>query len=245
MILIISDTHSYYNTINHQIRHAEFTMGTPVSCVIHLGDFGIYKSSLHDFFIKQKQRFLKPVYFIEGNHEDHNALPKLTKKYKDYFTHLSRGKVFEINGLRFLCLGGTAYMDAMNTQLGAIISDNNINECLSIPSDKVDIIITHDCPAGIGVPNTPGLEFFSEPGFERSAELGIHFKPELWLFGHHHQWFEHRDDHTSYYGFPSAWRGYGLLDEGFNIKIQNNEMPILKRKRSLMEKIFIKLKIIR
>ncbi|MCP4629574.1 MAG: hypothetical protein GY850_39630, partial [bacterium] len=105
MILITSDTHCYYGCVNQQIEHVE-SQGISVSSVIHLGDFGIYRDKLYDFFIRKQNRFLRPVYFIEGNHEDFQGLEAITKKYAEYFTHLPRGTAHEIDGYRFLCLGG-------------------------------------------------------------------------------------------------------------------------------------------
>jgi len=175
VILFVTDSHCYFDVINEQIEYAENSLGLFISCVIHLGDFGIYKSQLNDFFIRKGKRFKRPLYFIDGNHEDFNALPKLVTKYKDFFTYLPRSSVNRIEGYRFLSLGGTAYMDSMNTQHGSVITDQQIEKCLSIPRDNVDIIITHDCPSGIGVPNTRGLEYYGETGFHRSSELKDHF----------------------------------------------------------------------
>lgn len=243
MILVTSDTHCYYRAINQQIAYAKEHLNIAVSCVIHLGDFGIYKSNLHDFFIKQGNRFLCPVYFIEGNHEDFDAFPGLVTKYKDFFTYLPRGTVHTIAGYRFLALGGAAYMDAMNTQKGAVISDKHINDCLAIPCEEVDIILTHDCPLGIGVPNSPGLDFYGATGFPRSDELAAHFKPKLWLFGHHHKWFDFQDQHTRYYGFGDTWKGFGLLHNDYQIDMVMHQLEW--EKIPLIEKIFMKLKIIR
>jgi predicted phosphodiesterase len=243
MILVICDTHCYFDTVNQQIEYAESAAGRDVACVIHLGDFGIYRSHLHDFFIKKKKRFRRPLYFIDGNHEDFDALPWLVKKYEEFFTYLPRGTVHTMAGYRFLALGGTAYMDSMITQKGAVITDQQINECLEIPGDAVDIILTHDCPADIGMPNTPGLEHFGDTGFPRSGELAAHFKPKLWLFGHHHKWHSYQDGRTAYYGLCGAWKGFGMLDDHYRFTIMKH--AIEWEKTPLLEKFLIKLKIIR
>lgn len=244
MILFISDTHCYYDNINRQIEYAEAGLGVPVSCVIHLGDFGIYRSQLHAFFTRQKKRFLKPVFFIEGNHEDFDALPWLAKKYAHCFTHLPRASVHAIGGYRFLALGGTGYMDAIITQKGSIITSQHINKCLGIPADAVDIMLTHDCPAGIGVPNTPGLEHYGPTGFPRSGELAHHFKPKLWIFGHHHKWFEHADRHTRYVGLASSWKGFGLLDHNYQLTLVRHTIPYPAEKPGLLMKLLVKCRII-
>jgi predicted phosphodiesterase len=243
LILVTSDTHCYYDTINQQIEYAETVLNRALSCVIHLGDFGIYKANLHEYFIRKGKRFIRPVYFIEGNHEDFQAFPRLTEKYRDFFTHLPRGTVQTLDGYRFLALGGAAYMDSYNTQKGAIITDANINQCLSIPRDAVDIILTHDCPNGIGVPNTPGLDYYGATGFPRSDELGAHFKPRLWLFGHHHKLFEYGDACTQYYGLGDTWKGFGLLDADYQFRIVMHQ--IAWERPPLIERLLIKLKIIR
>ena len=243
MILVTSDTHCYYDTINQQIEYAEAVLNNAVSCVIHLGDFGIYKANLHEYFIKKGRRFIRPVYFIEGNHEDFRAFPRLTEKYREFLTHLPRGTVHTLDGYRFLALGGAAYMDSFNTQTGAIITDYNINQCLSINPDSVDIILTHDCPNGIGVPNSPGLEHYGETGFPRSDELAAHFKPRLWLFGHHHKWYEYQDGHTRYCGLGDTWKGFGLLDKDSQFKFVFHQIEW--EQPPFIERLLIKLKIIR
>ncbi len=243
MILIVSDTHCYYEMVNIQINYAEKVLGHNISCVIHLGDFGIYKHHLKDYFKKRKGSFNKPLYCIDGNHEDFNNLDKLVKKYKDYFTYLPRGTVHEIEGYRFLALGGSAYMDSMITERGAVITNQQINQCLAHPADSVDIVISHDSPMGVGVPNTPGFEHFGEPGFPRGDEIAAHFKPRLWFFGHHHKWFDSEDAHTVYYGLSGIWKGFGLLDDKYNFTMISNRVEW--EESGFIEKILIKLKIIR
>ncbi len=243
MIMIVSDTHCYYEMVNYQIEYAEEVLGHTISCVIHLGDFGIYKSHLKDYFRRRGQSFLKPLYFIDGNHEDFNHIDKLVKKYEDFFTYLPRSTVHSIEGYRFLALGGAAYMDSMITERGAVITNQQINEALKFPEDAVDIIITHDCPENIGVPNTPGMAHFGDTGFPRSGELSSRYKPKLWFFGHHHKWFCSDDEYTNYFGLSGIWRGFGLLDDNYNFtmithKVEWAETPFI-------EKILIKLKIIR
>ncbi len=244
MILFISDTHCYYENINKQIDYAQSELGADVSCVIHLGDFGIYRPNLHRFFIKQQQRFLRPVYCIDGNHEDFDALPVLVKKYQGCFTYMPRASVHEIDGYRFLALGGAGYMDSMITQMGALIRDCTINACLDIDPNDVDIILTHDCPTGIGVPNTPGMEHYGEPGFPRSQELAPHFRPKLWLFGHHHKWFEYQDDCTRYFGLASSWRGFGLLSRNYELTLIRHTIPYPPEKKSFVMRMLNRLRII-
>lgn len=244
MILILSDTHCAFHLINTQIEYAQEELGIPISCVIHLGDFGIFKPQLHDFFIRKKNSFLKPVFFIEGNHEDFDSFDSLMKKYNNiFFTHLPRSTVTEICGYRFLSLGGAAYMDAMTTPNAAVIKDHHIDKCLSLAPGEVDIIISHDCPKGIGVPNSPGLEIYGETGFNRGHELEAHFKPKLWIFGHHHKWFELKKNETTYFGLCGTRKGFALLGDNFELIIINHSIPV--KKTGMMRTVLAWLKIIR
>ncbi len=243
MIMIVSDTHCYFDLVNRQIEYAEHVLGHTITSVIHLGDFGLYKAQLKDYFKKRKKRFLKPLYCIDGNHEDFKTLHRLVRIYQDQFTYLPRATVHTIDGYRFLALGGAAYMDPMITTRESVITNLQIDACLAIPREAVDIIITHDCPVGIGVPSTPGLEHFGATGFPRSEELATHFKPKMWLFGHHHKWFHTQDEHTSYFGVSGVWRGFALLDDNYHLSMVRNK--VAWKKTTAMERLLIKLRIIR
>ncbi|KAF1079547.1 MAG: hypothetical protein GQF41_4105 [Candidatus Rifleibacterium amylolyticum] len=216
MILISGDVHSQYHVINEQIRHAETVMNRELDAVIVLGDFGIYEQPLHQFFDKEGGHFLRKLYFIDGNHEEFAQFDHLIEKYSHSLNHLSRGKVTQICNRRFLSLGGARYMDALNSPSGSEIRDCDIAHCLAHRADEVDFIITHDCPAGIGVPNAPGMEFYGKPGFERGSELIEHFKPKKWFFAHYHRWFSRKIGESEFFGLPESWKGFGLLDEQGN-----------------------------
>ncbi|GEM_PF-453463 len=243
VILVTSDSHCYYDTINKQIVYAETELGVSIDCVIHLGDFGLYASHLYDFFIRSHKRFLKPLYCIDGNHEDFSALHKLVRKYEAFFTYLPRSTVHVIGGYRFLALGGAAYMDSMITESASLITDEQIDRCLRLSPDAVDIIITHDCPTNLGVPNTPGMECYGAPGFARSEELSAHFHPKLWFFGHHHKWFTHQDEGVIYQGLCGTWKGFVLLDDAYRYRVVTHQLEW--EKSSLIERILVKLRIIR
>jgi predicted phosphodiesterase len=220
MILIIGDSHCQYPSINDQIDHAEQQTGSKITSVIQLGDFGIYQKELQKYFNGTKEQcFKRPLYFIDGNHEDFWHFDTLIKKYTKYFTHLPRASVNKIDGYRFLCLGGSAYMDPINTPPGAVITGENIEKCLYHNSQDIDIIISHDCPEGIGVPGTIGFEYCGEPGFPRSREVLDKIKPKLWIFAHHHKWYVAKEQNTQFFGLDVAYNGCAVLDDNFNVTI--------------------------
>jgi predicted phosphodiesterase len=224
MILILGDTHCQYPVINDQIEFAEQKTGRPVKCVIQLGDFGIYQNELKKYFELFPDGFIRPLYFIDGNHEDFWHFDTIIKKYEHKFTYLPRGSYHQIEGYNFLVLGGAAYMDPINTPPGAIITSSDLEKSLFHKKKKVDIILSHDCPKGIGVPGTVGFEYCGSTGFEGSNQLFQCYKPKLWFFGHYHKWFYANTETTSYYGLDVSYNGLILLDDNFNVKIIKNSI---------------------
>ncbi len=222
MILIIGDVHGQFQVINEQIKFAETLRGCLVDAVVVLGDMGVFAQPLKNFFVADGQRFLRRVYFIDGNHEEFTCFDSLVKLYSEFMTYLPRGQITEIAGQRFLSLGGACYMDALNSPSGSEIRDLDIDQCLKNSPGSVDMVVSHDCPSGIGVPGTPGFEFYGTPGFARSEELVEHFRPQKWFFGHHHRWFHKKIEQTDFFGLPESWKGFGLLDEQLRYeKIEN------------------------
>jgi hypothetical protein len=227
--LLISDIHTNYEVINAQIAHAEETCGHPVVEVLVLGDFGFFGDQLHRFFRRADERFLRPVTFIEGNHEDHEALADLVGRYADVVTHLPRGTLHRLGPWRGVCLGGARYMDASSTPRGCEITSEDVDACLRHPVDAVDMVLSHDCPADIGVPNAPGLEHYGAPGVPLMARLARHYRPRWWFFGHHHRWSDLTRDGTRYVGLPQSWTGYVLLHADGEIAKVSHEVPIDSR----------------
>lgn len=225
MILLLSDLHCRYELVNAQLAHAQTRTNGAVEAALVLGDVGLYEPFLSRFFRRRKERFARPVAVIEGNHEDFDALPRLVRRYADVLTHLPRGSVHSIGGWRLLALGGAAYMDAMNTPRGSVIELRDIERCLAHRPEEVDLVISHDCPAGLDLPNAPGYEHFGPPGFAGGERVRAHFRPRVWVFGHHHRWFEQQHDGTAFYGLPSAECGYGLLDEEGRVEFVAHQVP--------------------
>jgi hypothetical protein len=181
-------------------------------------------------------RFSRPVYFVEGNHEDYSALPRLVEKYSDVITHLPRGTVRDIAGLSCLALGGAAYMDALATPPGSVIAPADMERCLALPAGSASVVLSHDCPAGIGMPSTPGFEHLGPPGFEGGDRIRDHIRPRAWLFGHHHRWFDRTVDGTQFHGMVESWLGYGLLGADGSFEAVRNEVAV-PREPSLLRRM--------
>lgn len=225
MIVFLSDLHTRYEIVERQVLAAEAATGTAAEAVVVLGDFGLFEPQLSRFFRRRAFRFPVPVYLIEGNHEDFEHLDALCAQYADCFTHLPRATVHTIAGWRLLALGGVAYMDAHTTPMGSVVRPEDIDRCLLHPPAAVDVIVTHDCPTGIGVANSPGFEHCGPPGLPGSERLVRHFEPPLWIFGHHHRWFDARRGRTEFHGLAQSWCGCAVLSRMEGYRAIPNPIP--------------------
>jgi hypothetical protein len=104
-------------------------------------------------------------------------------------------------------------MDAQTTPPGAAVRERDIELCLQHPPESVDLVISHDCPENIGVTSQPGFEHYGPPGIRGTERVIRHLRPRLWVFGHHHRWFDIRLDGTRFLGLPQSWNGYALIAE--------------------------------
>lgn len=228
-ILLVSDVHAHYHVIEAQLAHARDEVGSPVERVLVLGDFGLFDPNLHDYFRRDGRSFSAPVDFIEGNHEDFRAFDRLVRNYADVVTHLPRCSTRSMGGRNWLCVGGARYMDAWSTPPGCEIKDEDIARCLEHAPGSIDVVISHDCPTGIGVNNGEGLGHLGPPGVEGLAQVARHLRPQLWFFGHHHRWHRCERDGTRYLGLPQSWQGYALLDETGEVEAVENEVALPRR----------------
>ncbi|MBN2452231.1 MAG: metallophosphoesterase family protein [Lentisphaeria bacterium] len=224
MLLFLSDLHCRYHLVNQQIRDAERRFETAIDATVLLGDMGLFEPFLNRYFRREGERFACPLHFIEGNHEDFDAFPRLLQLYGEYFRHLPRTSVTPLDGWPCLALGGVEYMDAYTTPEASLILPRHIDACLALPRDAARLILSHDCPAGIGVPSTPGFEHYGPPGIRGARALADHFRPRFWLFGHHHRWFDATVDGTRFVGLPQSWMGYAVLTREGDLSLVPNPL---------------------
>jgi predicted phosphodiesterase len=224
MILFLSDIHCRFDVIEQQAVHAQTRTGKNIEAVVILGDLGLYEPFLKRYFRARTPPPARPLFFIEGNHEDYDSFERLVARYTDVLTHLPRGQVRKLGRTRFLCIGGAQYMDAHLTPERSVIRPEDIARCLEHPPETVDIVLSHDCPRNIGMTNSPGMAHYGPPGFTGSEQIVSRFHPALWLFGHHHRWYDRTVDGTRFVGLPQSWRGYLLLDDGGHVQPVDNRV---------------------
>jgi hypothetical protein len=133
--------------------------------VLHLGDFGVWPGC-QDYLFKVSAALEQAdavLYFVDGNHEDHDQLdelsdagfmpPPLWLTRDGRIRWLPRGYRWTWHGRRWLALGGGVSLDRVSRIEGAgwwpqeEITDEQ--EAGVIAAGPADVMVTHDCPAGI------------------------------------------------------------------------------------------------
>lgn len=183
-----------------------------ISIAIQVGDFGVSKRTIKE--IDALGKFPVPVYFVDGNHEDFRYLWKVMKKgineewvkYNLYYQ--PRGSTLVIQGVKIGFFGGALHVGRPQKIIkGNVITTEELKRAVSEFSRiSPDILITHSCPAGIGV-GMQGLDVHHwgvvnhilMAGFNPgpSADCGetqhtllwnqMLQRPKLWVYGHFHE----------------------------------------------------------
>lgn len=230
-ILILGDLHSKYHDLD-SVMHSVDALNIPYDFVIQVGDFGFYSSyfenldKFHSKLVKNKSKigctykyspikFHKPVYAIDGNHENHEFIKKSDhKKWEEKYNiiYKPRGSWIDINGYKIGFLGGA--LNADRAQEGSTAKETT-NYILNKQVERtlkewnsvggMNTIITHSCPTnlGIGMEGHPALfmsvqKYIVDSGYGSSnfydcgehaltaLYKGLEKKPDWWFFGHMH-----------------------------------------------------------
>lgn len=176
--------------------------------LIVCGDFGVVWESWvrTNEAVTQISKLPFTVLWVDGNHENFSLLKQMpvVKKFgslchkitKNCF-HLMRGNLYKIDGSTFFTFGGARSSDKAWRTPGidwfpeeeASISEKAIAyDNLHSVGNKVDYIITHDCPTSILQVISKEIGTYLTPTdtsrFLQSIMNGTEFKH--WFFGHHH-----------------------------------------------------------
>jgi predicted phosphodiesterase len=243
-ILILGDLHAKWHDLYCVMQNTDFNLNIKYDSVIQVGDFGFYSSTFerldifHCKYVKSPTqpgsvaqysavKFHKPVYCIDGNHEDHKWLKTANHeewKSKYNIHYQPRGSWIESNGLKIGFLGGA--LNADRRQEGSIDGETT-NYILNKQVKRVlaewnaiggmDIVVTHSCPTGIGIgmEGHPALytavqKYIVDAGHGENnfhdcgdAPLtmlykGLEKKPALWFFGHFHAYKNIKIENTEF-----------------------------------------------
>lgn len=172
-VLLLGDSHANLAFIHNALLWAE-TDGR-IDAVVSLGDFGFWPNRVDgQMFLEGVDVAVRnaniPFYFIDGNHEDHDALDALVREHPGQqfvpygeIKYITRGARWEWDGAVFGAFGGAYSIDRRFRTKGVSWFEQEMPDRSKIEQlGKVDILLTHDAPL---VP-TPYLE---SGGFVRDA----------------------------------------------------------------------------
>lgn len=207
-----------------------------------LGDFGWWPKD------KQGKKFVEacgnldfPIYFLAGNHEDHEDLEK-HEQYPDYndegFIEVSHNILYaptgfrwEWDGVRFLSVGGAYSIDRkyrvkfISWFPQEIITEKDIDKLLVTDVNfkhDVDVIFSHDAPRGVDMARNFAIEFGEFKTFDLDPGTALNmdrlriacdwWKPSHLYHGHWH--LRYTQEHEFYDSVSRE--SYDIMITGLN-----------------------------
>jgi len=201
-ICMLGDFENDWNTLVQILKEEAPDM------VLQVGDFGFWPNRPECKYSKKLLRNQIPIYFCDGNHEDHKALRQLCRKHGTKrpievgpnIYYMPRGSTLTLpDGRRVLFVGGAESVDKRRRTPGydwfaeEIISEDDLAN-LPGEDEKIDVIVSHTCPLEFQiVPPEYASIFASDPCRAMLSQVLRRFQPDLWYFGHFHH-----DNHGVY-----------------------------------------------
>lgn len=208
-VLVVGDVHGCFENLKEVINTYQ-----NIDNVIVCGDYGIW-NDFDPYNIPDNYNidYPCPVYFIDGNHENHAALDTYERgKIHNIIGNLyfcAYGSVLNINGVKFLCCGGA---DSIDKQYRTPFVSWWPTECISesdqqfLPDEEIDIVISHTAPSIICdqlselSSNEWKGEKCSDPSTQYLDYVLEQYAPSAWFFGHWHTQFNSHLYNTEFFG---------------------------------------------
>lgn len=226
MIFITGDTHGadrardrFNNHMNFiDKKSEEFKIRQPDSNdhIIILGDFGgvFYNDMEENYHLDMLSEELKcPLLFIDGNHENFNALRKYpidvyngaeVRKIRDNILWLRRGTILTLENKKFFIMGGASSHDKEHREPFIswwpeenISSDDYDIALLNLKRNNytVDYVLSHCAPKkfaskALWKTYQPILGLDTDMNVKILTEIEKHLDYKKWYFGHYHTDFE-------------------------------------------------------
>lgn len=177
-----------------------------VDTIVHTGDYGFMFSS--NFIATVEQACAEcdvMIYFVEGNHDKHYWIWERPLDedgfhiISEHVRAIPRGHRWQWWGKTFMGLGGAASVDKQYRSEGRDwweteeITPDDVAR--AIEGGKVDVLVTHDCPAGVNIPGIiPGdYTFWGKEAIDRAErhrqvlyQVWDAVRPRLLVHGHYH-----------------------------------------------------------
>lgn len=214
-----------------------------VTVIYHVGDFGVWPGpSGKEFLYKVDARLREndqTLYVVLGNHEDYNQVDKFQVGADGWLEHVfyprirfaPRGHVWVDGGARFAALGGAGSVDR-NVRVEGVSwwpqeavtradVDTLVSNVTAHGWDRVDVLLTHEAPAGLHRPGgklpawfTPEVAHDCWQQRVLLREACDLVRPHSLVHGHWHTWFEDTLDGTGVDGGEYVTTVWGLPNEG-------------------------------
>lgn len=204
-VMFLGDTHgSKYWTR----RAITWAAENGIDRLVQVGDFGFWpRTNNGQDFLKEtgkaSQKAGVPLYFIDGNHEDHLYLDSMRVRVEDNggfitygkypITYIDRGTRWGWGGTWFGAFGGAYSIDRSRRVLESgrygWFRNETPDESKITDLGKVDVLITHDSP--IIPPSVYGMGHFKTDETSRESQAAVYralvsTEAKLLIHGHWH-----------------------------------------------------------
>lgn len=211
--------------------------------IVQCGDLGIFWPSVYgqmrDFFEARARSTVDcvPFYFVDGNHDNHDALQEIRDaagaapvvEVAPKCFHVARGTKISLGGVVHLFCGGARSTDRGPGQ--AFLQGHRIWWPQEVPSEEefqrfatqmqtgVEVVVTHESP--VRVPHSrygrdTDLTARSLDGALRTSDP----RPVRWYYGHHHKLSTWEDgEGTTFYNcglHGQCWLHDGSSSQAFS-----------------------------
>lgn len=218
-VLIVGDVHGQHRKLAEALRQAQADFR--IEAGIQVGDFGFCRNLLGSAG-GAPIRYPVPLHVIDGNHEDHawlrgalltGAAPRWSRELN--LIYQPRPSVAQLGASKIGFLGGALHVDRpqkhnwLSGFPNYILRRNREHAVALFNRERPELIVTHSCPAriGIGLRSSPEMqsgvaEHIAAAGFDPGpaddcgeVELSrlwcdLVYRPRTWVFGHFHRTHE-------------------------------------------------------
>jgi len=211
-VLLLGDTHGNTSWTLSMIDQAS---ALDADLILQLGDFGYWPR------VRDGLRFLSavekrlgdrglPLWFIDGNHEDHVSLRSAELgpgfvPISDHVTYLPRGTRWTWDSTEWLAVGGASSVDRNWRREGISWFPEEIltasQERAITESGSATVVVAHDAPWGVSF-LAKRYDLFTPPearggwpadalrdsdrNMVRMRSVADSIQPRVWYHGHHH-----------------------------------------------------------
>jgi hypothetical protein len=159
-VAFAGDWHANSRWAVYAIEHAA---SERADVIVHLGDYGYLFEPGYVRTVEQAcAEHRLPLLFVDGNHECFPTLHAFPmrenglREVSDHVWHLPRGFRWQWAGRTWLALGGAHSVDRLYRHVGEswwpeeTITDEQARKVIA--DGPADVLISHDCPAGVTIP---------------------------------------------------------------------------------------------